>query len=87
MQEVFGPELGRVDCQALRSLAGEFFAYLLLVEAHDPSAADLDHRHARLPRLAYDVPRGVRVAFYVDLLERNPALFEIALRPATPRTS
>jgi hypothetical protein len=54
--EVFG-------LRVLRSFAGQFFVYLLLVEAHDPTAADLDHRHAPLPRLAHDVPRSIRVAF------------------------
>ena len=79
-------ELGCVDCWVSRSLAGEFFVYPHLIEAHDLAAADLDHRHARLPRLADDVASSIRFAFYVDLLERNPALFEITLRPATPRT-
>ena len=69
---------GCVNRQLLRSLPGEFFVYLLLVEAHDPAAAVLDHRHARLPRLTHDVPRS-SVAFCVDLLERNPTLFEITL--------
>jgi hypothetical protein len=69
---------------ALRSLAGQLLVDALLIEAHDPAAADLDHRHPRLPRLANDVPRCIRVALYVDLLERNPALFEVALRPTTP---
>src|SRR5215204_5187423 len=71
--------------QILRSLAGQLLVYALLVEADDPAAPDLDNRYACLPRLAHDVPRRVRVAFYVDLLERDFALFEVTLRPATPR--
>jgi hypothetical protein len=50
-----GAWLGRVDCQLLRSPAGEFFVYLFLVEAHDPAATDLDHRHTRLPGLAKEM--------------------------------
>jgi hypothetical protein len=57
-----------------------------LVEADDPCATDLDHGHTHLARLAHDVPRRVRVALYVDLLERHTPFLEITLRPATPRT-
>src|ERR671916_2471632 len=63
----------------LRSLAGQLLVYALLVEANDPATPDLDNRYACLPGLAHDVPRRVRVAFYVDLLERDFALFEVTL--------
>src|SRR5215203_3097515 len=70
--------------QILRSLAGQLLVYALLVEAHDPAAPDLDNRYACLPGLAHDVPRRVRVAFYVDLLERDFALFEVTLHTLAP---
>src|SRR5215216_5688123 len=71
----------------LRSFAGQFLIYARPVEADDPAASDLDHRHARLTGLANDVARSLWVAFHVDLLERNLAVFEITLCPTTPRAS
>jgi hypothetical protein len=58
--------------QILRSLASQLVTHAILIEADDPLAPDLDHRHPRLLSLAHDAARGVRVAFYVDLLEGTP---------------
>src|SRR5918997_11490 len=70
--------------QLLRGLAGQLLIDAPLVEADDPAAADLYHGHTRLPRLAHYVPCRVRVALYVDLLERHTLFLEITFRPATP---
>src|SRR3712207_5446595 len=74
------------SASVLRGPAGQFLLDTLPVEADDPGASDLDNRHPRLTRLAYDVPCGICVALDVDLLERNPMFFEVALRSQTPRT-
>jgi hypothetical protein len=49
----------------LRGSAGQLLLYPLSVEPDDPLAPDLDNRHASLSGLANDVPRRVRVTFYV----------------------
>ena len=62
------------------NLVVQLFVDALLLEAHDPAAPDLDNRHARLPRLAHNVLGCIRVALYVDLLERHPLFLEVTLQ-------
>jgi hypothetical protein len=67
----------------LRGSAAQLLLYPLFGEPGDPLAADLDDRHARLSGLADDVPRRIRVAFYVDgvfsLLRKGPPMSSVVL--------